>query len=73
MTIYAANINGDWWQVVEGYSDELFILDTENPEIAKLMKEDGVSDRDDKFEDFVIDNGFIIDISKLINKGRKEG
>jgi hypothetical protein len=73
MAIYAANINGDWWHVVEGYSDELFIIDTENPEIAKLMKEDGVSDRDDKFEYFIMENGFIVDIAKLINKGKKKG
>jgi hypothetical protein len=68
MTIYAANVNGDWWEVVKGYSDELFIIDTEDPQIAALMKEEMVSDSDDKFEHFVMDNGVPVDISGLVDR-----
>jgi len=55
MTKYVTNLNGDWWQVVEG--DCLTIIDTDNPLIKQAMEEEGVSDGDDKFEDFIATHG----------------
>lgn len=75
MAIYAVNCNGDWWEIVEGVSDELMILDTDNPEIMKIMKEEDVSDGDDKFEYFIEQYGIPLDIGqsidKIISKGDK--
>jgi len=51
MTKYIANENGDWWEVVEGES--LYLIDTEQENIASKMEEEEVSPNDDKFEKFI--------------------
>lgn len=51
MTKYIANENGDWWEVVEGES--LYLIDTEQENIANKMEEEEVSPNDDKFERFI--------------------
>ena len=51
MTKYIANENGDWWEVVEGES--LYLIDTEQENIARKMEEEEVSPNDDKFERFI--------------------
>ena len=51
MTKYIANENGDWWEVVEG--DGLYLIDTDNAEIIKAMKDEDASPNDDKFEKFI--------------------
>ena len=51
MTKYIANENGDWWEVVEGES--LYLIDTEQKNIANKMEEEEVSPNDDKFERFI--------------------
>jgi hypothetical protein len=63
MAIYASNVNGDWWEIVEGVSDELFILNSSNPEIIKAMKDDDVLECDDKFEYFIQEYGDKIKIN----------
>ena len=51
MTKYIANENGDWWEVVEG--ETLYLIDTEQENIANKMEEEEVSPNDDKFERFI--------------------
>ena len=51
MTKYIANENGDWWEVVEGES--IYLIDTEQKNIANKMEEEEVSPNDDKFERFI--------------------
>jgi hypothetical protein len=51
MSKYIANENGDWWEVVEG--DGLYLIDTDNPDIAEAMKEEDASPDNDKFEKFI--------------------
>jgi hypothetical protein len=51
MTKYIANENGDWWEVVEGES--LYLIDTEQENIASKMEEENSTPDDDKFERFI--------------------
>ena len=51
MTKYIANENGDWWEVVEGES--LYLIDTEQENIANKMEEENSTPNDDKFERFI--------------------
>ena len=51
MAKYVANENGDWWEVVEG--EGLYLIDTANPDIAKIMEEENSTPNDDKFERFI--------------------
>lgn len=61
MTKYIANENGDWWEVAEG--DGLYLIDTDNPDIAEAMKEEDASLDNDKFEKFIWQYGTTVYIN----------
>lgn len=60
MTIYVANLNGDWWE--HKPEDPLFVLDTD-----KLSKEDLDQIKseigEDKFEMLIEDYGYEVTLS----------
>jgi hypothetical protein len=55
MAVYAANSNGDWWLVSE--DTKIFILDTDDENIKKIMLDEDVEEGGDKFEQFIQENG----------------
>ena len=55
MTVYAANSNGDWWEVTE--DTDIFIIDTEDEAIKSALKDEDVVEGEDKFERFIQSHG----------------
>ena len=55
MTVYAANSNGDWWEVAE--DTDIFLINTEDEAIESAMRDDEIEVGDDKFERFIQLNG----------------
>lgn len=60
MTKYIANENGDWWEVVEGES--LYLIDTDNSDITRAMKEEDTNPYQDKFEYFIQKYGVPVNV-----------
>jgi hypothetical protein len=57
MTVYVANVNGDWWTYNEG--QPLFIMDTANLTESEMREilEDHEGFENDKFEDVIMAYG----------------
>lgn len=55
MTLYAANSNGDWWEVSNG-GGMLWLLDTDNLP-ANLLRDYEQEKETDKFHRFIWEHG----------------
>ena len=63
MTIYIANVNGDWWEFHPEHP--LFVLDTDkiDPELWEAIQEDHELEGD-KWEDAIMDHGVKVYINE---------
>lgn len=55
MTKYAANPNGDWWEIPDG-AIAAWVIDTEDLDAAQLQEMEQELDAD-KFEQFIYQHG----------------
>jgi hypothetical protein len=55
MAVYAANSNGDWWELAG--DSEIFTIDTKDGDIEEKMVAQDIEEGGDKFEQFIQENG----------------
>lgn len=72
MTVYASNLNGDWWAITAPSATEIIVLDSEDEEIKAAMEEYEVEEGEDGWGDFILAEGkeisFYSDIREMLKE-----
>lgn len=72
MTVYAANINGDWWSLTSLDATEILVIDTEDDEIKKLMEQYDVEEGEDGWDNFILAEGTTVNFYSQVKNMLKE-
>jgi len=72
MTVYAANLNGDWWAITAPSATEIIVLDAEDDEVKAAMEEYDAEEGEDGWGDFILAEGKAISFYSDVRDMLKE-